>query len=429
MAGVLSTLRPLAEDKKLSLRFEPPEKKGTLTTDQARFKQILYNLLSNAIKFTSAAGRVTVSCQWVEHADAGAAPVALEDAQAVRVAVRDNGIGIAPEEQTVIWDEFRQARPNSAEALQGTGLGLALTRKLVALLGGTIWLESTPGAGSTFTFVVPRQLPQPQVEPAEDSSSGDAQKNTRPLVLVVEDDPPSRKLLLDWLAQSGLNTAWAGDGELGLELARKLGPRLILLDIHLPKLDGWQVLTELKSRPETAEIPVVIVSITEDHAPAKCLDVQDFIVKPVERDVFLGRLRELQPDLFSKARPIVALIVEDDPATRKLLADILQSEHFAVSEATNGREALHYLDKNTPDVVFLDLLMPELDGFAVVRAVRDRPELKGLPILVVTSKDLTPEERQSLNGHIQELLCKQRLTPELLLTSLERLGLISSNDN
>jgi CheY-like chemotaxis protein len=269
-----------------------------LTADLARFKQVLYNLLSNAIKFTPAGGCVTVACQWIAGPAADAPPTGEPAATAVRIEVRDTGVGIAPEDQKVIWDEFRQVKPAAAGAVEGTGLGLALTRRLVGLLGGTVGLQSAVGQGSTFTVVLPRRLPHAFA--TEGPGPAPVSDGCRPLTLVVEDYPPTRKLLLDWLEGAGQRTAWAADGEAALDMARELRPQLLVLDLNLPKRGGWQVLSELKGASETASIPVVIVSVSEERSAVGSLDVQEYFVKPLDRDTFLGRLRELQPNLFER---------------------------------------------------------------------------------------------------------------------------------
>jgi signal transduction histidine kinase len=292
MTGLLSTLRPLAAAKGVSLVCDAGAP-GTLNTDTARLRQILYNLLSNAIKFTGSQGTVTLRHRWIAEAGPDAAEAEEPRAQGVRVEVRDTGIGIPAEYQEAVWEEFRQIKP-AAENQQGTGLGLALTRHLVRLLGGRIWLESEVGKGSTFTFVLPRRLPVP----APALEEGPASAGPRPLALLIEDHPPTHKLLADWLSEAGLSIASAFDGIAGLDKARALTPRLIVLDIHLPGQDGWQVLDELKGKPETAAIPVVVVSVSGDGAPRPHLDVREFFVKPLDRDMFLGRLHELFPDLF-----------------------------------------------------------------------------------------------------------------------------------
>ena len=300
VTSVLSTLRPLAAAKKLALQLEPCEPDAEIAADPARFKQVLYNLLSNAIKFTPQ-GSVTIRCQWMERAERGGGPAAESAAAALRVEVIDTGIGIAPEDQVRIWEEFRQL-PSAAQqvgALPGTGLGLALTRQLVQHMGGTVWVESAPGRGSTFGFVLPRKPPAqkrpvgPASRPSELPTGETPVPPDRPLALVIEDHPPTHKLLADWLSEAGLSTASAFDGESGLRQAQQLHPQLLILDLQLPKLDGWQILTALRQDPATASIPVVIVTAAEDHTPPADLKVQEYFVKPLSREEFYQRLGTL----------------------------------------------------------------------------------------------------------------------------------------
>jgi PAS domain S-box-containing protein len=295
VAGLLSTLRPLAASKGLHLVHESAGP-GDLETDSARFRQILYNLLSNAIKFTAAKGTVTVRCRWFQGTDPESGEAEEKNAQAIRVDVIDTGIGIAEEHQGAVWEEFRQVTHDGAPHV-GTGLGLALTRHLVLLLGGHIWLESQPGQGTTVSCILPRLLPAQPSHP-EEAAPNDGP--ARPLALVIEDHPPTHKLLADWLSDAGMSIASAFDGDAGLAKARDLKPQLIILDIHLPLKDGWQVLAELKADPETADIPVVIVTITGAKPPVDGQDVKEFFVKPLDRDLFLGRLQELFPNLFPR---------------------------------------------------------------------------------------------------------------------------------
>jgi len=296
VGGLLSTIRPLAASKGLNLVLDPVGP-GNLQTDSARLRQVLYNLLANAIKFTPAQGTVTVRCRWLQGTEPEAAVVDEARALAIRVEVQDTGIGIAAEHQAAVWEEFRQVRQGSGDQA-GTGLGLALTRHLVQLLGGQIGLQSQPGQGTTVTFILPRQLPPLPAIPEEATP---ADGPSQPLALVIEDHPPTHKLLADWMSDAGLSIASAFDGNVGLAKAHALKPQLIILDIHLPIKDGWQVLGELKGDPETAAIPVVIVSITGASPPEGGLDVKEFFVKPLDRDRFLGRLQELLPNLFARA--------------------------------------------------------------------------------------------------------------------------------
>ncbi|MHB1426549.1 MAG: response regulator [Gemmataceae bacterium] len=423
VTAVVSTLRPLAAPKQLPLCLEPPEPDGEIAVDPARFKQILYNLLSNAIKFTQR-GSVTIRCQWVERAQRGAAVVPEAEASALSVAVLDTGIGIAAEEQAAVWEEFRQnlAAAQLTGTLPGTGLGLALTRQLVQHMGGVVWLESKAGEGSTFAFILPRQSP-PLLRAVEPSAANSGQATLdRPLALIIEDYPAVHKLLVDWLNEAGLTTASAFDGESGLMQARRLHPRLIILDLHLPKLDGWQVLTALKQDVSTASIPVVIITAMGEHVPPSGLNVQEFFVKPLQREEFFRRLDVVQPDLFKRVQSPRVLLVDDEPADRKLLGDLLEAEGGQIVTAHDGKEALDWLQNERPDLVVLDLMMPRVDGFAVVEAIRSRPNWQDVPILIVTSKDLSEEERGRLSGQIQALVAKHKLTPDKFYQQLAALG-------
>jgi PAS domain S-box-containing protein len=430
VAGVLATMQPLAEPKKQEMTFEPSEGEGEIETDLGRFKQVLINLVSNAVKYTPEGGKITVRSRWLEAVDANAPPCRCEQAHAVRIDVEDTGQGIPPGEQESIWSEFQQAS-NRQQTIEGTGLGLALTRRLVQLLGGTIWLESAPEEGSCFSFVLPLQMPlrsgtdipvlpkDGQQEPEPGEGAEDA-----PLALVIEDDAPTRKLLCDWLTEEGVCTVSASNGAEGLEQARRLRPGVILLDLYLPATDGWQVLTALKADPVMSSIPVIIASVLDGQEMTGNLDIVDWLVKPLDHQHFLSRLRAACPDLFAGQRPPTALVVDDDPDIRVLMQDLLGEEGFRVREAENARAALDVLAEEKPDVLLLDLMMPGMDGFALIHEVRRRPPFADLPILVVTGKELDEQERGRLQGQIQDFLGKERLTQAKIVQKLRQLGLI-----
>jgi CheY-like chemotaxis protein len=210
-------------------------------------------------------------------------------------------------------------------------------------------------------------------------------------------------------------------------MARRLRPRLIVLDIRLPKRDGWQVLTELKSDPDTATIPVVIVTVTEDRQPASALGVQEFFIKPMDRSQFLGRLRQVRPELFLTDRSRSILLLDDEPIARTLIGDMLRAEGFVVREVVDGETALQEMRQDRPDAVVLDVVMPGLDGFAVIDAIRANPEWQQVPILVITDKNLTVEDQERINGSIQALMAKHLLTPDRLQQHLREMGLLDAN--
>ncbi len=306
---VVSTLRTLAENKSLTLRIEPPQPDGVIQADLPRFKQILINLLSNAVKFTPAGGRVVIRCQWAANAERQAPPASMPEARAIRIDVEDTGIGIDPAVQDKIGQEFFQANRESHKTQEGTGLGLALSRRLVELMGGHLWFVSTPGQGSTFSFALPikAKLLDPAVATERTSTSVIAVRHDgKPLALIIDDYAPTNKLLADWLDEAGLRTASAFDGLSGIEKARTLAPQLILLDIRMPNLGGLQVLSQLKAEASTASIPVAVVSILEEDQNRGDLEIVGWFVKPIDKEALLERLRFLLPDLLGQdmhARP------------------------------------------------------------------------------------------------------------------------------
>ena len=430
VAELVSSLRVLADDKSLRLTWEPPEPDGAIVTDVGRFRQVLLNLMSNAIKFTPPGGSVRVTGRWVDEVGQDAVPCPHADAGGLRVDVTDTGIGIAAEHHERIWEEFRQVN-NPGRTEEGTGLGLALTRRLMELLGGAVWLEtSSPGAGSCFAVVLPLLPVAAGFQPADASGrhGKPRRRGGKPLALVIEDHMPTNKLLADWLLDAGLETSSAFDGVAGLEQARRLRPRLIVLDFRMPRLDGRQVLTALKADPRTRDIPVVIMSILDDRDLPAGLDVADWLVKPLDREEFLERLRGCCPDLFTAGRALTALIVDADADARGRLGGMLESVGVEVVEADDGADALARLEERVPDLVLLDLVRPSrdsagADGFTVVEAIRARVRLAHLPVLIVTATELHQEEWRRLRGNIEAVLRKDTLTQEKLAERLRRLGL------
>jgi PAS domain S-box-containing protein len=402
-------LEHLAAAKHQTLTVELGENVPILTADRGKVKQILYNLLSNAIKFTKDGGRIGMR--------AGAAQ--SNGAGQVQVSVWDTGIGIAGEDLKRIFLEFEQLDSTYARQQQGTGLGLALTRRLVEAHGGRITVESTVGEGSTFTFVLPATLgsgdSQPRqpaiVCPQEEGRGG-------PLVLVVEDDSTARELLSHYLVERGYSVTHAGTAAEALESARRLLPAAISLDILLPDEHGLQLLAKLRADPMTKEIPVVVVSIIDDRESGLHAGAAAWLVKPVQRQQFIEALERLVPAGGNGRR--VALVVDDDREAVELATDVLRSRGFEVLQAFGGSEGVALAIDHAPAVVILDLNMPGVSGFAVAQQLRAHPRTRLTPILVSTALDLTGPQRDQLMHHVQVILPKGA---EVLLEALERLGL------
>jgi PAS domain S-box-containing protein len=392
-------VKTLAIKKGIDLTFLVPPDLPVVTADLPKFKQVMYNLLSNAIKFTRPGGAVTTEAS-IGNDDASAGPL-------LRVSVTDTGIGIKPADQARIFGEFEQVDSTYSRGQQGTGLGLALVRQLVVLHGGRIWVQSDEGTGSTFTFVIPVKIAahrEPVVTPAEQAPPAAAPRSARPMVLVAEDDPNASELLTRYISSAGYSVRHAVDGEQAVSMARELRPSVITLDIMLPKKDGWKVLCELKSHPDTRGIPVVIVSITDDRQLGFTLGATDFLMKPVDKE---GLSAVLERAMSSSARNIrTVLVIDDEPDTVEMVGGLLQRHGIEVLKAYGGSEGVAIAVEHRPDAVILDLMMPGMTGFDVVRQLRDDPRARNIPILILTAKDLTADERATLNRHVQAITQK-----------------------
>jgi CheY-like chemotaxis protein/two-component sensor histidine kinase len=368
-----------ANRKGLELATEVAPGLDTVTSDPARLTQVFSNLVGNALKFTDK-GSILVRAE----------PRA-EDRWALIVA--DTGIGIPEEEQETIFEEFRQGEPEEHRGRGGTGLGLAIVRKLVLALGGTISVESARGKGTRFTVLLPRDLPsEPPLpvsfEPPVLLAARDGQKT----VLIVDDDEEVREILAFELKPHGLKILQASDGKKGLEVARTEKPDAILLDVLMPNLDGWQTLRALKESPDTRSIPVVILSVVENRALGISLGAVEHLVKPVDRPALLLAL--------SKAGVLATkghiLVVDDDADVRSLLEQELVAAGYRVRTAAGGAQALELLRGERPSAVLLDLMMPPPDGFEVLYRLRQDPDLRDLPVIIITARELTASDETIL---------------------------------
>ena len=389
LSEVLSIIRPLANAKNIALN-DNFKTDVPIRSDRVRFKQILYNLLSNAVKFTPRGGQVIIE----SYAESGRACVS----------VLDTGIGIRPEDQTVIFEEFRQLE-GSMNTEGGTGLGLAITKRLVEQQGGGIWLESEPGRGSKFTICFPigERAAIEQTNLRDPTITLDASPVFSPLVLIVDDEVAARELLTSYLAPT-YQIAMAESGIEALEKANRLRPQAIILDVLMSKGNGFETLVALRKAAETAHIPVIILSVVDQKQIGFALGAAEYLVKPIPKSVLLETVgKHLLPSTVGSAR---ILLVDDDPESLELFAEILQGEGYRTECVQTGSRALELLSSGAVDALLLDLLMPGMDGFEVIRHVRDNAALRNLPIFVMTGKTLTAEERNLLASQTQALFEK-----------------------
>ncbi|NQU06917.1 MAG: response regulator, partial [Candidatus Abyssubacteria bacterium] len=386
----------------------------TVTADRKKLKQIFYNLLSNAIKFTPEGGFVEISTDTVGDFD-----VSGDEQHVFRryaeFCVRDDGIGIDEADQSRIFQEFQQVDGSHARQYEGTGLGLALTRKLVELHGGSLWVESEPGKGSSFFFTLPiteknirEAYSVPEIsgrEAAEEVRS--VREGEQDVVLVVEDDPRSFELISMYLEEAGYRVVHAVTGGEALPMAQAVQPAIIALDIILPDKDGWTVLQELKASPETMHIPVVITSVLQDEETGFSMGAADYIVKPFSRRELLERMERLRLAAAGE-RISDILVVDSDKEFAEFLSTMLRGESFSVVTAYTGIQGIEHASKQRPDLIFLDLLLPDISGFEVVEFLKMEENTKNIPIIVLTAKDITDEEKHLLNGKIEAAAQKGR---------------------
>ncbi len=398
-----STVAALMEKKGNRFELRRGGTLGTMRSDVTRLRQVLLNLLSNAAKFTEK-GLVTLTV--------------TREQSWISFAVSDTGIGMNAEQLAKLFQRFQQADVSTTRQFGGTGLGLALTRAFATLLGGTVDVASEVGKGSTFTVRLPAAMPESDAEAAplaEIDRGAHDDVAGREVVLVIDDDETQRDLMSRFLIREGFLARTAADGPTGLELAKRLMPRAILLDVTMPGMDGWSVLSTLKADPELAAIPVVMVTFVSERALANSLGAADYVIKPVD----WSRLRHVM-EAFREAEGDV-LIVDDEPEMRRLARTALERNGWSVVEAQNGADGLALVTRSIPRVILLDLSMPVMDGFGFLKELRQRPGCEQVPVVVLTALDLTADDRRRLRG-ANQILNKGSTKMSDLVDKLRRLG-------
>jgi CheY-like chemotaxis protein len=388
---------PLAKKNSNHLVIEKPEQLGFIRADATKVRQCLLNLLSNACKFTSN-GTVKLT--------------AAKDDDWITFEVSDTGIGMTKEQMGKLFRAFQQADSSTTRKFGGTGLGLAISRRFCQIMNGDITVRSEPGQGTTFTMRIPVEVvPRPQEGQVKDGPALQEQETLKAaeslpasaaVVLVIDDDAMVADLLRRTLVKDGYRVEYAENGEKGLQLARQLRPDAITLDVMMPGMDGWQVMTQLKSDPDLADIPVVLLSIVNDRKTGFALGATEYLTKPFDRERLTSVLGRISKGRGSR----LALVVDDLPENRELLRSALEHDGWKVEEAGNGLEALNRVEQRRPDVILLDLMMPEMDGIAFVERLRASERNRSIPVLVLTAKDITPADRQRLSGGVRAILQK-----------------------
>jgi len=336
---------------------------------------------------------------------------ALAQQTATSEVLSDTGIGMTEEQLGRLFQEFSQAEVSTSRRYGGTGLGLALSRRLCRLLGGDVTVTSEPGRGSTFTIRLPLEVAEAAAGAPTCAADGPAGAS---LVLVIDDDPAVREVMRRFLVKEGFRVATASGGEEGLRLARDLCPNAITLDVMMPGLDGWAVLATLKGDGATVSILVVMLTMLDDRSLGYALGATDYLTKPIDRERLVAALAPYR-------RELPVLVVDDDPDLRALLRRMLEREGYLVDEAENGRAALERVRERTPGAILLDLMMPDMDGFEFLEELRRDEAGRGIPVIVITARDLSAEDHQRLNGSVERILQKGAYRHDALLAEVRRL--------
>lgn len=411
-----NTAQPLVKPE-VELKKRVDENLDLIYSDQEKIKQILLNLLSNAAKFTHS-GSILIAAN-------------LEKEETICISVNDTGIGISEEALPRIFKEFQQADSSTTRQYGGTGLGLSISRNLAHLLGGELSVVSELGKGSTFTLRIPRHYQNRSLlveQPVQKlQSTMEMQRINKPVnptsswngkkqILVIDDDPDAVYLLEENLNSDEFNVIGTRNGREGLRLARMQKPDAILLDIVMPGADGWQVLHDLKENEETADIPVILLTIVDKKALGFRLGASAYLLKPLDPTAVNEALRRVLGSDKNQQKHV--LVVDDDPMVAVMLRQILPEAEFMLDAALDGQAALDAVAQSRPDIILLDIVMPRLDGFGVIEVLRANPQTRDIPIIVISAKELTHEESERLRSSVTAVMKKQGFEGEILVREI-----------
>ncbi len=402
---VTAIIRPMIQKNSNKLQLNCSKDIGKMKADLTKVRQCLLNLLSNASKFTD---KGTVTLDVVKKT--------FGSKQIVTFAITDTGIGMTQEQLQKLFNPFVQADLSTTRKYGGTGLGLAISQQFCIMLGGDITVTSEVGKGSTFTITLPVECVDPKTQVKELTIAEIAKNNKSQYTALVIDDDPDVKIILErFLSKEGYQVFGASDGETGLKLASQLKPDVIVLDVMMPSMDGWSVLSKLKADTQLMNIPVVMLTMVSDRSIGYALGAAEYLSKPIDRGHLLSVLGKYRKE---KNLPCQVLLVEDDEPTREMVRRTLEKEGEIVVEAENGRVALEKVTEKIPDLILLDLMMPEMDGFEFVDELRRNDKWQSIPIIVVTAKEITLEDQERLSGRVERIVQKSSKTSEQLFSEI-----------
>lgn len=406
LSASLAIVRERAQAHCIVLESDVDPAIASIALDERKFKQITFNLLSNAVKFTPEGGKVLLSARRVAREDIPSAALPVKYGSYLEISVTDTGPGIRAEDQKRLFQSFVQLDGGLARQHEGTGLGLALVKRLAELHGGAVGLESRPGEGARFSVWLPyRDAPTSDAADKPESNTQALQLPAAPAALIIEDDPYAVRLIALQLSEAGFRSMSAPTAEAALSRLEKMPlPDLITLDIMLPGMDGWELLGELKRRPQYSNIPVVIISIVADKDKGISLGAAGVLQKPFTQGELVSALANMKSR--SAGSKLKILAIDDDPAVLELVSNYLGNDPVQIHCASSGREGLDMARTDPPDLILLDLMMPGMNGFEVTEALRRNEVTNRIPILVLTAKLLTQEDRARLNGHVERVVQK-----------------------
>jgi CheY-like chemotaxis protein/nitrogen-specific signal transduction histidine kinase len=405
----IATTKPLVEKKSNELKLKFINELGEMYADLSKTHQILFNLLTHAVTLTED-GHICIEVKREFAQENGREKICFS--------ISDDGIGMTPKQQEKIFQPFTPVDENTTHRLNGTRLGLAITKHFTEIMGGTISVNSEFGRGSTFSVCLPALVITEKLTQEADIKDGKPlSSEAHGIVLVIDDDIITRELLKSYLSKLGYAVAVAADGETGFKMAKKLRPDTILLDVKMPGMDGWKVLSALKNNSLLSDIPVIMTSIVEERNKGVALGAADYLVKPVKRAQLAAVLNKY---LMANDSQGLVMVVEDDIITRENMAEMLKLEGWRVFKAENGRVALEHIEDKKPSLILLDLMMPEMDGFEFVTRLRQNDKWRSIPVVVLTATKLSAEDQARLHSYVDSILQKASNQKEELLRQIHQ---------